>query len=126
MTLKGYLLVMSVLTAICWGIFIFVASLVDPLSTNFIGFGLFYFSLFLALTGTGALIGFLARIISRKKELTFNLVKLAFRQSFLFSLFIISLLILKAYHLFNWLNLALLLIIFTILELFLISYKKSR
>lgn len=126
MTLKNYLLVMSVLTAVCWGIFIFVASLVDPLTTNLIGFGLFYFSLFLALTGAGALIGFLVRVIARKKELTFNLVKLAFRQSFLFSLFIISLLILKAYHLFNWLNLALLLIIFTILELFLISYKKSR
>jgi len=126
MTLKNYLFVMSVLTAICWGIFIFVAGLVDPTATNLIGFGLFYFSLFLALTGVGALFGFLARLIVKKKDLTFNLVKLAFRQSFLFSLFIIFLLILKAQHLFNWLNLLLLVIIFLILELFLVSYKKSR
>lgn len=126
MTLKNYLLVMGVLTAICWGIFIFVAGLVDPSATNLIGFSLFYFSLFLALTGAGALVGFLVRAMTKKKELTFNLVKLAFRQSFLFSLFIVFLLGLKAQHLFNWLNLLLLVIIFTILELFLISYKKSR
>jgi hypothetical protein len=126
MTLKNYLLVMGILTAVCWGIFIFVAGLVDPTATNFIGFALFYASLFLALTGAGALIGFLTRAMVKKKELTFNLVKIAFRQSFLFSLFIIFLLILKAQQLFNWLNLALLVIIFTILELFLISYKKSR
>ncbi|MFA5024417.1 MAG: hypothetical protein WC523_05675 [Patescibacteria group bacterium] len=126
MTLKKYLSVMSVLTIICWGIFLFVASLVDPLATNWIGFVLFYASLFLSLTGTGALIGFLVRFVALKKELAFNLVKVAFRQSFLFSLFIILLLILKANHLFNWLNLFLLVIIFAILELFLISYKKSR
>ena len=126
MTLKNYLLVMGILTAVCWGIFIFVAGLVDPTATNFIGFALFYASLFLALTGTGALIGFLVRIMIKKKELTFNLVKIAFRQAFLFSLFIIFLLILKSQQLFNWLNLFLLVIIFLILELFLISYKKSR
>lgn len=126
MTLKNYLFVMSVLTLLCWGIFIFVASLVDPTATNFIGFFLFYISLFLALTGTGALCGFLVRVLIRKKDLAFNLVKLSFRQAFLFSLFIIFLLILKAQHLFNWLNLFLLVIIFTIFELFLISYKKSR
>ena len=117
---------MSVLTLICWGIFIFVAQLVDPAATNWIGFALFYFSLFLALTGTSALIGFVIRFVALKKELAFNLVKLAFRQSFLFSLFIIFLLFLKAHNLFNWLNLFLMVIIFTILELFLISYKKSR
>lgn len=126
MTLKNYLFVMSILTLFCWGIFVFVASLVDPTATNFIGFFLFYTSLFLALTGTGALCGFLVRVLIRKKDLAFNLVKLSFRQAFLFSLFIIFLLILKAQHLFNWLNLFLLVIIFTIFELFLISYKKSR
>jgi len=126
MTLKNYLFVMGVLTAFCWGIFLFVASLVDPTSTNWLGFVLFYLALFLSLSGTGALIGFIIRFIAAKKELAFNLVKLSFRQSFLFSLFIIFLLILKSQQLFNWLNLFLLLIIFTILELFLTSYKNRR
>jgi len=126
MTLKNYLLVMAVLTAICWGIFIFVAGLVDPEATNWLGYFLFYLSLFLSLSGTTALIGFVFRFVALKKELAFNLVKVAFRQSFLFSLFIVLLLILKSQHLFNWLNLFLLIIIFAVLELFLISYKKSR
>ncbi len=126
MTLKNYLLVMTVLTVVCWGIFLFVASLVDPEATNWLGYTLFYLALFLSLSGTTALVGFIFRFVALKKELAFNLVKVAFRQSFLFSLFIIFLLILKSQHLFNWLNLLLLVIIFAVLELFLISYKKSR
>lgn len=126
MTLKNYLFVMVVLTAICWGIFVFVASLIDPTVTNWVGLSLFYLSLFLSLSGTTALIGFIFRFAALRKELAFNLVKVAFRQSFLFSLFIVILLILKSQQLFNWVNLLLLVIIFAILELFLISYKKSR
>jgi diacylglycerol kinase len=64
--------------------------------------------------------------VALKKELAFNLVKVAFRQSFLFSLFIVFLLILKSQHLFNWINLLLLVIIFAILELFLTSYQKNH
>lgn len=126
MTLKNYLGVMSVLSLVCWGIFLFVASLVNPLATNWLGFLLFYLALFISLIGTAALVGFLVRFVALKKELAFNLVKVAFRQSFLFSLFVIIILILKAQTLFNWLNLSLLIIIFAILELVLISYKKTR
>lgn len=126
MTLKNYLFVMSVLTIVCWGTFFFVASLIDPTITNWLGFVLFYFALFLSLSGTIALIGFIFRFFALKKELAFNLVKTSFRQSFVFSLFIVLLLILKTQGMFNWLNLILLVVIFIILELFLISNKKSR
>jgi len=125
MTLKNYLVVMLTLSAICWGIFFFIATLVHPLTTNWLGFLLFYASLFAALSGSIALLGFFLRFIVRKKDLAFNLVRTAFRQSFLLSLFIISLLILKSQNLFNGLNLALLIVIFTIAELFLGSFKKS-
>jgi hypothetical protein len=126
MTLRNYLLVMSVLTIICWGIFFFVAGTIDPFSTNWLGFLLFYASLFLALSGLSTLIGFLVRFIILKRELAFNLVKLSFRQSFLFSLFLIVALFLQAGSLLNWLNLLFLIITFSILELFLISRKKNR
>ncbi len=126
MTLRSYLVVMSVLTLVCWGIFAFVVGLVDPTATNWLGFVLFYLALSLALSGLAAIVGFLIRFVALRKELAFNSVKLAFRQSFLFSLFIIFLLFLKSQNLFTWLNLSLLVIIFAILELFSISYKKSR
>lgn len=126
MTLKSYLAVMSVLTAACWGIFVFVASLVDPTATNWLGFLLFYLAFFAALSGTIFLVGFIIRFIGLKRELAFNLVRSAFRQSFLLALFIIFLLILKTQDLFSWLNISLLVMVFAILELFFISYKKSR
>jgi hypothetical protein len=126
MTLKNYLMVMSVLTAFGWVIFFAVAKLVDPNATNIIGFFLFYLALFVALAGTIALVGFLIRAVGRKESPAFNLVKMAFRQSFLFAIFIIILLILKSQGLFNWLNLFLLVIIFAILELFLIKRPNHR
>lgn len=126
MTLKSYLAVMGALTLVCWGIFFFVAGLIDPTATNWLGFVLFYLTLFLSLSGTAALAGFLIRYLAKRQEMTFNLVKLSFRQSFIFALFLIFLLFLKSKGLFNWLNLLLLVVVFSILELFLISYKKSR
>lgn len=126
MTLKNYLWVMAALTAVCWAIFFFVAGMIDPLATNWLGFALFYASLAVALTGTAAIAGFIFRFIFLKKELAFNLVKVAFRQSFLFAIFAVALLALRAHNLATGLNLVLLVIIFSILELFLISYHKNR
>lgn len=126
MTLRRYLLVMTSLTLLCWGILFFLANIIDPTSTNWLGFVLFYSSLFLALAGLAAIIGFIIRFIIFRKELAFNLVKVAFRQSFLLALFLIAALFLKAHQLFNWLNLLLLILVFTGLELFLINYKKSK
>jgi len=126
MTLKNYLFVMGALTLFCWGIFAFVAGSIDPTVTNWLGFALFYLSLFIALSGTIALIGFFLRAVVLKKELIFNLVKISFRQSFLLSLFIVILLALKSQDLFTWLNLSLLIIIFAILELVLMSLNQTR
>jgi hypothetical protein len=112
MTLKNYLFVMSVLTAVCWSIFFFVADIINPFSTNWLGFLLFYTSLFIALVGLSTLVGFLFRFVILKKGLAFNLVKLSFRQSFLFSLFLVSALFLQANSLLTWLNLLFLILIF--------------
>jgi len=126
MTLKNYILAMSVLTVICWGIFIFIAGIINPLSTNWIGFFLFYISLGVALIGTSSILGLVLRFFFAKDEVVFNSVKNSFRQSFLFSLFIIFLLILKSANYFSWLNLILLIIMFTILEIFLSAKKKTE
>jgi len=123
MTLKSYLGVMFFLTVVAWGIFFFVAGLVDPTATNWLGFLLFYLTLFISLTGAAALFGSIIRFSLQRKELVFNSVKTSFRQSFLFALFIVLGLFLKAQNLFTWFNLTLLIVLFSIAELFLISYK---
>jgi len=122
MTLKSYLTIMILATFVCWSAFLFVLWTINPNITNWLGFLLFYFSLFFALSGTAAIIGFLIRFIGLKRELVFNSVKSAFRQSFLFSFFIIAILYLLSYNLFTWLNLILLVIGLSLLEFFLISY----
>lgn len=124
MTLKNYLIVMGVLTAVCWGIFLFVANMINPETTNWLGFLLFYAALFLSVAGSAALLGFVVRFKMLRHELAFRVVKLAFKQAFIFSLFIVVLFILLAQNIFTWLNLLLLIIIFGIWEFF-SSHKKQ-
>lgn len=125
MTLKAYLIIVSSMTAICWASFWFIAWMVDPETTNWIGFFLFYITLFFSIVGTAALIGFIVRFVGLKRELAFRSVKEAFRQSFLFALFIILILTLLSKNLFNWLNLIFLLIGLSVLEFLLLGYSQS-
>ncbi len=126
MTLKAYLILMTLVTAFCWGVFVFIINLINPETTNIIGFILFYLSLLLSLIGTTAIIGFFFRFVVLRRELVFYAVKIAFRQSFLFSLFLISLLFLFSQSLITWLNLVLLIIIFTILEIIFSSFSDNK
>lgn len=123
MTLKAYLIWMFAATVICWGIFSFVVFTINPEITNWLGFFLFYLSLFLSVCGTAAIIGFVVRFVALKRELVFRSVVIAFRQSFLFASLITAVLFLLSKNLFTWINLFLLVIGLTVLEYFLISYK---
>jgi hypothetical protein len=117
---------MSVTTLICWGIFAGVVMNIDPTDTNWPGFVMFYAALFLALLGTSAIIGFLFRFLMLKQQLAFRAVGEAFRQSFLFVILILASLFLLSRHLFTWTNIAFLVVGLALLELFLISYSRSR
>jgi len=125
MPLKSYLVIMLMATVVCWTVFAFIVLNIDPFATNRIGFGLFYISLFLALVGSSALVGFIARFVLLKKELVFRLVKDAFRQSFLFALLIIVALFLLSKELFTWLNLSFLVVGLSVLEMFLLGYERK-
>jgi len=116
---------MGIATAVVWGMFAFIINGVDPESASWLGFLLFYLSLFLAVAGSTAILGFLIRFKILRHELAFHSVKIAFRQSFLFSFLIIAILYLLAEDLFTWTNLLLLIIIISVFEFFLISYKKN-
>ena len=125
MTLRSYLIIMIIATLLCWTAFSFVLWTVNPEATNWVGFLLFYLSLFLALAGSAALIGFLIRFIGLKHELVFNSVKNAFRQSFFFAFLITAVLFLLSNNLFTWVNLGLLVAGLSVLEFFFISYGKA-
>lgn len=124
MTLKKYLLSFSAIVLLTWGIFIFLAMMIDPETSNWLSFVLFYFSLFLALGGTINIFGLLLRRRLLKNSLNFHLAKSSFRQSFLFSFLLVSSLFMLAENLFSWLNILILIIILSIIEYVLISDSK--
>ena len=126
MTLRAYLTLMIIATLICWGAFVFVLNTINPEITNSLGFFLFYSSLFLAVSGLAAIVGFLVRFWLLKQKLAFYSVNSAFRQSFLFGLLVVSVLILLANNLFTILNVILLTVIITLIEFFLISHRKKN
>ncbi len=126
MTLRAYLSLMTAATLICWLAFVFIIFMVNPEVTNWIGFLLFYLSLFMALVGTGAVAGFLVRFVGLKRKLAFHSVREAFRQSFLFSFLVVAVLILLSQNLFGWLNLLLLIIGLSVLEFFLVGYSRPN
>ena len=123
MTLRSYLIIMAIATLVCWGALAFIVFTVNPDATNWIGFLLFYISLFLAVAGTASIVGFVVRFIALRRELATQAVREAFRQSFLFSILIVAILLMLAYHLFTWLNLILLVVGLSVLEYFMLNYN---
>lgn len=125
MTLRFYLMLMTIFTLICWGGFIFVLETVNPETTNWVGFFLFYSSLFLSLSGTASLFGFIARFLVLRRALAVYAVRVAFRQSFFFSFLAVAILFLLSRNLFTWLNLFFLVIGLSLLEFFLLSCGRA-
>jgi len=115
---------MTGLTLLSWAISIFLINSINPETTNWIGFIFFYFSLFLSLSGSLALIGFIIRKKTMKEALDLYIVKTSFRQAFLFSCLITATLFMLGEHLFSWLNILILIIILSIIEYLLINKQK--
>ncbi len=121
MTLRTYLAMMAAGSLFCWALFTYSLFFIDPEVTNWAGFALFYASAFLALVGTTAIFGFLLRFVIMRKALAFRLVADAFRQSFLFSTLVVTILYLMSKQLFSWTNSILLAVGLAVLEFFLVS-----
>ena len=117
---------MGTMTALLWGAFLLVVNAINPENAGILGFTLFYATLFLALAGLAALIGFYLRFKILKERLVFNLVKIAFRQSFLFAFLIVASLLLLSQKLLSWTNLILLIIILGLAEFIMIGYRPRK
>jgi len=125
MTLRQYLILMSVGAAICWMAWIFVLGSTDPTEAGFFGFLFFYCSLFLALAGTFSVFGFLIKkIILKNDEIVFHHVKSTVRQGMLVAGFIILGLILLQVKLLAWWNGILLILLFAVVEGIIFTNRK--
>lgn len=117
MTLRQYLILMSVGAAICWLAWFFILGSIDPQQAGFFGFLFFYCSLFLALAGTFSVIGFLIKkIILKDDQIVFHHVKSTFRQGMLVAAVIVLGLVLLQTNLLTWWNGILLILLFAVIE----------
>ncbi len=126
MTLRAYLMLMTIATLAFWLAFGGVIISVDPLTADALGLSLFYLTLLFALTGTGAILGFTVRFLALKQELVARSVLVAFRQALLAAILITAVLFLFSRQLFSWLNLGLLILALTAFEFFLLSYESDH
>lgn len=125
MTLRHYLILMSIGAFICWLAWFFVLGSIDPTQAKFFGFLFFYLSLFLALTGTISVIGFLIKkIILKEDQVVFHHVKSTFRQGTLTALLIIIGLILLQIKLLAWWSAILLVLFFATIEGIIFTSRK--
>jgi hypothetical protein len=125
MSLRYYLILMSVGAFICWLAWFFVLSSIDPTQAGFFGFLFFYTSLFLALTGTFSVMGFLVKkIILKNDEVIFHHVKSTFRQGMLVAFIIMAGLILLQTKLLAWWSAIFLILLFIIIEGIIFTNRK--
>ena len=109
MTLRQYLILMTLMTVLCWVGWAAVVRSFDPIDAGIFGLLLFYAALGLALAGTFAIAGLTVRSLIRRKEPPSRHVPVSFRQGAIFAAMFVAGLLLQSRSLLVWWNLALLL-----------------
>lgn len=125
MTLKLYLIWMSIGTIIAWGAFWLVLTFVNPETAGTLGFALFYLALFLGTTGTLTLFGFAWRYWRHREEPLYRHVSVSFRQGMFLALMVVVALFLQQKRMLTWWNLSLLVVGITLLEVVLLSVRRK-
>lgn len=123
MTLRQYLAVMSLGTALCYSAWYLVLLQTNPVTGGLFALLFFYATFFLALVGTFAVVGFAVRVwLLKQEDVIFRHVRKTFRQGVLFALFVCISLVLKRTGLFNVWMISLALVLVVLLEFLFISY----
>lgn len=126
MSLKKYLIFMSLLTLFCWVAWLVVLYYINPQESGFIGFICFYLSLLFALLGTFSLLGFFIRVWFSSEQIIFKHLGVSFRQAAWFSILLTVTLILQGIKFLRWWNVLILIFLLTVLEFFFITKKPKK
>lgn len=125
MTLKQYLIFMTLGSVLCWVAWFFLIWTVDPTDSGPISFIFFYLSFALAIIGTVSVLGFLVRrLVVKNDDVMFRHVKRTFRQSLFVAVWALSILVLSAYRLMAWWSAIPLTLLFIMMELIIFTKRK--
>ncbi|HPD07965.1 MAG TPA: hypothetical protein P5194_01245 [Patescibacteria group bacterium] len=126
MKLKHYLLINLGAMIIFWLLWLVILFKVDPLTTNWLGRGLFYLTLFAAIFSTMSLFGFILRFSLIRQQLARQAVITAFRQAALIAIGVVIALWLLSRQLLGWFNLFILVAGLVMLEFFMLSCQSQN
>lgn len=124
MNLRRYLNLMSLLILVSWSCLGIIIFQLNPEITNFFGFLLFYFALFLSILGILAIIGVIIRA-RFSKDLVTKQVVVSFRQAVWLSLLIVFFLVLQSLNLIRWWNVTIFILFLALLEFFFLSLNRK-
>lgn len=126
MTLRQYLIIMTVATMLCWVSWLFVIINIDPFQGGLVEFLFFYITLFFSLLGTNSLLIFTVyRIFTRALPL-FRYVQKSFRESLIISVFIVFILFLQGMRWLTVWNFGMLLMLSILVVSFLFSVQRHQ
>ncbi len=125
MTVKAFIIGTFATMLASTGILTLIITWVDPLSSiASLAFLLFFLSLFLAVSSFAALVGYIARSIFLRRQLSAYRVRPALRQGVFMGIFVDVLLFLQLERILVWWVAAIIVLFFIVVELVFISYDK--
>ena len=98
----------------------------DPDNAGFIGLIFFYVALLFALTGALFFASFAIRRFFNKEAIVARQVGVSFRQAIALAIVVLGALWLQSRDLLNWLNIILLILGLTVLEIFFVAQRRRR
>jgi len=125
MSLRSYLIFMTLATVTAWVAWAVVLHGVDPTRAGIVGFFLFYLTFSMAVFGSISILGLLVRLWRSHAELPSRLAVRSFRHGILFSILITGSLVLFSQNWFRWWTMLLVVLIVTLVEMAFLSSRES-
>lgn len=125
MTVKIFALGACITALISWAILYLIVNWIDPTKSAAAAFILFFLVLFLAISATASLTGYIARSIMMRHQLPAHRVRPSLRQGVFLGVFVDLLLFLQLERILVWWVAAIIVLLFIVIELVFTSYDRN-
>ena len=121
MTHQRYILILTFAAIVSWLAFYLVINKLDPFASTGLALGLFFVSLFFALTSTFTIVGFYIRVWTNKNEIYYDHINVSMRQGILLTMIALGCLLFQLLGVLTWWSGLLLIAAVTMVEFYLVA-----
>jgi Ca2+/Na+ antiporter len=126
MTVRTFIIGSVIGAIIGCGMWLLVVTQLKPDQASWLGFTLFFLSLFLALASISGLLGYLVRRLVTAREFGPYTVRTSLRQGIMLGIFFVTLLLLQLMRIYQWWIAIILIVLCASFELVFLSYDKAH